>query len=407
MTEQGKIASGDGCTGGETLIIGKGKETKDVVTPFAFSVDEKLIGVPLASPFRRALALFIDFFFVALLTNVSGLFLAGVLSILFYRGGRRSEHQNRPRLLRALLKLLAALTFILFLAGLFEELSGVNYADYFADTDEVTAKNESANDTADTVQKDAAGALEILALTAKYVTEASQLSDDIGNGQCEPALSCWQTLGNELATDLADIGFNKQQTDDLFQALLEQASGSLKEQEQQELLEGMQETFRLRTLESPASVTEQTDADVADTDPLAKLPANVQDAIALSEGNSEEEKLGIVDLAEALASDLGISIGWAAFYFTALTVWFNGGTPGKRMLGIKVVKLDGTNMSMWESFGRYSGYVAGFATGFMGFLQVFWDANRQAVQDKISETLVIDTRKKPVTVEIIKDGQPS
>ena len=63
------------------------------------------------------------------------------------------------------------------------------------------------------------------------------------------------------------------------------------------------------------------------------------------------------------------------------------------MLGIRVIKLDGSSLNLWESFGRYGGYGAGFATGLLGFLQIYWDPNRQAIQDKISETLVIDLRK--------------
>lgn len=53
------------------------------------------------------------------------------------------------------------------------------------------------------------------------------------------------------------------------------------------------------------------------------------------------------------------------------------------------MKLDGSDFSLWDSFGRYGGYGAGFATGLLGFIQVFWDSNRQAIQDKISETVVI------------------
>ncbi len=44
---------------------------------------------------------------------------------------------------------------------------------------------------------------------------------------------------------------------------------------------------------------------------------------------------------------------------------------------------------MLDCFGRYGGYGAGFATGLLGFLQVYWDPNRQAIQDKISATVVI------------------
>ena len=48
---------------------------------------------------------------------------------------------------------------------------------------------------------------------------------------------------------------------------------------------------------------------------------------------------------------------------------------------------------MWDSFGRYGGYGAGLATGLLGFLQIYWDPNRQAIHDKISSTIVIDVTK--------------
>ena len=35
------------------------------------------------------------------------------------------------------------------------------------------------------------------------------------------------------------------------------------------------------------------------------------------------------------------------------------------------------------------GYAAGLATGLLGFAQIFWDKNRQAIHDKIAETAVV------------------
>jgi hypothetical protein len=46
-------------------------------------------------------------------------------------------------------------------------------------------------------------------------------------------------------------------------------------------------------------------------------------------------------------------------------------------------------MTLWASFERSAGYAAGLFTGLMGYAQVYWDRNRQAIQDKISETVVI------------------
>ena len=105
---------------------------------------------------------------------------------------------------------------------------------------------------------------------------------------------------------------------------------------------------------------------------------------------------GFINWIEDLVEELGLGLGWAAFYFSIFTAWWKGQTPGKKLLGMKVIKLDNQPLNLWESFGRYGGYAAGLATGLTGFLQVFWDPNRQAIQDKISETLVIDLRKPKV-----------
>jgi hypothetical protein len=57
-----------------------------------------------------------------------------------------------------------------------------------------------------------------------------------------------------------------------------------------------------------------------------------------------------------------------------------------------------------DCFGRYGGYGAGFATGLLGFLQIYWDPNRQAIQDKISATVVIKGNlNQVVNVETVVD----
>ena len=106
-----------------------------------------------------------------------------------------------------------------------------------------------------------------------------------------------------------------------------------------------------------------------------------------------QEPLSIIAWLQAGLTDLGIGFGWAALYFSVFTAWFHGQTLGKILFRIRVVKIDGGEISLWESFERYGGYSAGLATGLMGFLQVTWDPNRQAIHDKISETVVLDLRK--------------
>ena len=67
----------------------------------------------------------------------------------------------------------------------------------------------------------------------------------------------------------------------------------------------------------------------------------------------------------------------------------HGQTPGKRLMGVRVVRLDGNPVTWWHAFERAGGYAAGVATGTLGFVQVYWDANRQAIHDKVAGTVVI------------------
>jgi hypothetical protein len=113
-----------------------------------------------------------------------------------------------------------------------------------------------------------------------------------------------------------------------------------------------------------------------------------------------ERNVGIRRLVTNLLDEFGIGIGWTAVYFTLALGLFRGRTPGKRLLGTRVVRLDGEPLSLWAAFERYGGYAASIATGFEGFLRILWDANRQGLEDKLAETVVV--RETPEAHERLK-----
>ena len=92
--------------------------------------------------------------------------------------------------------------------------------------------------------------------------------------------------------------------------------------------------------------------------------------------------------------EVGLGLGWAVVYFSLLPAWWNGQTVGKKLLRLRAVELTGKPITVMRAFKRYGGYAAGMATGLFGFAQVFWDPNRQAIQDKTAHTVVIDLRRK-------------
>lgn len=97
---------------------------------------------------------------------------------------------------------------------------------------------------------------------------------------------------------------------------------------------------------------------------------------------------------KAILRSNGLDFGAAIAYFTLLPFWWKGQTVGKRVLGLRIVELTGKPLTLMHAFSRYGGYAAGMATGGFGFLQVLWDKNRQAIQDKIAHTVVIDLRSR-------------
>jgi uncharacterized RDD family membrane protein YckC len=108
-----------------------------------------------------------------------------------------------------------------------------------------------------------------------------------------------------------------------------------------------------------------------------------------------EREPGALSFLRSISESLGLGLGWFGLYFTATTAMWQGRTPGKRLFGIRVISLTGKPIGWWASFERFGGYAAGFATGLLGFLQVLWDDNRQAIHDKIASTAVIREVQPP------------
>jgi uncharacterized RDD family membrane protein YckC len=83
-----------------------------------------------------------------------------------------------------------------------------------------------------------------------------------------------------------------------------------------------------------------------------------------------------------------ISNGVNFAYVVAFWTW-RGQTPGKMLLNIKVIRTDGSNISLGYAILRYLGYlISGFVLG-LGFLWIAFDARKQGWHDKIADTYVV------------------
>lgn len=108
----------------------------------------------------------------------------------------------------------------------------------------------------------------------------------------------------------------------------------------------------------------------------------------------KREGESISSMALELSIDLSSLIVFVVIvaYFGLATWAGRGATPGKRLLGIRVVSLVHPRLTLWHSIERALGYAASSLEAGFGFGQYFTHPNRQTVHDRIAETIVVDTR---------------
>jgi uncharacterized RDD family membrane protein YckC len=82
-------------------------------------------------------------------------------------------------------------------------------------------------------------------------------------------------------------------------------------------------------------------------------------------------------------------IGYSTFFWSLV-----GFTPGKALLGLKVVRKDGGRVSFGRALLRFFAYWISMLPLFLGFFWVLWDSNRQGWHDKIAGTQVLYNPKK-------------
>lgn len=328
-----------------------GSETRAKITPYAFRIAPQLLNLPLARPWRRGLAMLIDLTLIggaaSLLTEEWAIVIFTVLWLI-----QRSLHGFAKRL--ALITTFVAIVVAAILWGEHEH----------------PASTQQVGDA---------------------VSLVGQLPELIALENCFDE-KCADKAARELKESLAE----SQLPADIQYATLQTAmqESVLNEQRAAELLGPPPQTSV-----TTAPDTEQPFDKAEEQQSLAEpqIPAaEVAEQIQLGEEDTCIDDMSPLALLKGLLKDFGLGFGWAIAYFSILTCWFNGQTIGKRLVRIRVVRLDGKALTMWGCFGRYGGYSAGLATGLLGFLQIYWDPNRQAIQDKISATAVVYRSRKPL-----------
>jgi hypothetical protein len=341
------------------------------ITPDFFSVAPQLIGLPLAAPGRRAMAMAVDGFLVALLAQSGGVFLGLAAGFALLRASRPGERGGFfKRSVRFGLRAAAAvLIFVVVMQG------ARRVASFGENNDDEEEQETSAEVDGNGNLKLNFGPGDGLAIAGAVTGLSRAETPQQVRDNSHRILSAAKRAGAS-SKDLRD------------------ARGDLIE-----LLGDDADSANVAALDSVI-------ADVAGTEPavltqqdslrteIQKLTTRVErldtrnDSLEARLKRARESR-GVRTYLGGLFDDLGLGFGWAAVYFTAFIAMMNGQTPGKRLAGLRVIRLDGKPLGWWIAFERFGGYAASFSVGLLGFAQILWDRNRQGLHDKACETVVI------------------
>jgi uncharacterized RDD family membrane protein YckC len=306
-----------------------------IITPESFAVAPELLGLPLARPGRRLLALLFDLIPVAILANAGfRVFLAFLLAVLAWRAlSPRIQAGQARKGVAVPVRVAASLAVLVLVLAVSGRLRGSGGGD---------------EDQGDNAQADSAQ------IAARIIEQAVLSGMGLGNLDLRTVEEAPSGQRDTVVLRYADaIARGDEPAADSLRPLAIAA------------LDGP----RIRELLSENSRLEMARDSLEEA---TRKPAN-----------------GVMAWISSIADDLGIGFGWSALYFTFFLVIGRGQTPGKRLLGIRVIRLDARPLNWWLAFERFGGYFASLSTGLLGFLQIFWDRNRQALHDKAVETVVI------------------
>jgi hypothetical protein len=342
---------------------------RSYITPDFFSVAPELLGLPLATPSRRAMAMAVDGALVAILVQSGGLFLGlTAVFILLRASGRNQQGGFIRRNVRLGLRVFAAMLLLLVIlkAWNFGEEKIHEVDDGRA---EMRAENVDGNLTLDFPPGEALGVV----AAARGLATADEPNEVSSNA--EKILSASKRAGatpSQLRAARGElIDLMDDDADSASVAALDSAIARVAGAAPTNV--SRQDSLRIQIDELSQRISKLDSAN-------DKLEADLKNA---------RENRGVRSYIGGVFDDLGLGFGWAAVYFTGFLAMMRGQTPGKRLMGLRVIRLDGKPLGWWISFERFGGYAASFSVGLLGFLQILWDRNRQGLHDKACETVVV------------------
>jgi len=90
-------------------------------------------------------------------------------------------------------------------------------------------------------------------------------------------------------------------------------------------------------------------------------------------------------------------IGWVIWWFIVAP---RGQNPGKALIGIRVIRTDGSAVRTGGMFVRgLAGWLAGLIPLYLDYLWILWDKDAQTIHDKLVNTVVVKAQGSEKIVE--------
>ncbi len=380
--------------------VSGGTDARSIITADSFRIAPELLGRPLARPWRRACAMAVDGLFIALLANTPGFLLALAGSIVLFRATTPSQATGYVRgSIRLMFRFSAAImVFTLLIVSWGRVSSGTRAAGTSlglnSERSAAAPERGVSRGAVEPRLRNSSGTISFLA--ASDESEAHDRAARLISSLRRQGAT--DTEIRSLFLELREQSERPWLATAADSALLVLNAAEKVPAAQTQIASDLLVVAYVASLEqddprAAAAIRAQLSASIA-AEELQALRDEVQQGDARiasirSELDDAQRDPGILAFLRRLAEDLGLGLGWAGLYFTAFVALWNGRTPGKRLMGVKIIRLDCKPVGWRMAFERFGGYAASIATGLLGFAQILWDRNRQAIHDKIAETVVV------------------
>jgi len=108
--------------------------------------------------------------------------------------------------------------------------------------------------------------------------------------------------------------------------------------------------------------------------------------VVVARMDKKEPELGL------MAAAMGLAVVMSLATAGAYEAWFlvkKGATPGKMILGLKVIKARGGGIGWGLGVGRFFAYMLSAFTMYIGYIMAGWDEEKRALHDRICDTRVV------------------